>query len=222
MTRLGVHPSASWLSDQATTYRRMLEQWVKLREDDEKSSPLVAFVLEDDAPSHKHERLSYRRLKENHMHKARFLEQQCIQSNVRFWLARMSSSVDSSGDGASESNFKLDRISELDGTQVVEGIVLIDKEDVVDIDSFKSRIECGEANDSDYAEQDSASEDTIHHFKDWVCYLSASAIVLSGQEHLKPKIFHIPRFFAYRSFAAQKIKLCQHALLMLDVLVLWS
>ena len=143
MTRLGVHPSASWLSDQATTYQRMLEQWVKLRENDGKSSPLVAFILEDEAPSHEHKRLSYGRLKENHMHKARFLEQQCIQSNVCFWLARMSSSVDSSGDGASESNFKLDRISELDGTQVVEGIIRIDKEDVVDIDSFKSRIECG-------------------------------------------------------------------------------
>lgn len=220
MTRYGEHPSASWLSHQATTYQRMLEQWVKLRENDGKSSPLVAFILEDEPPSHKHERLSYGRLKENHTHKARFLEQQCIQSKVCFWLARMSSSVDSSGHGASESNFKLDRISELDGTQVVEGIVLIDKEDVVDIDGFKSRIECGEANDSDYAEQDPASEDNIHHFKDWVCYLSASTIILSGQEYLKPKIFHVTRLFAYRRFAAQRIGLWQHALLMLDILVL--
>ena len=217
MTRLGVHPSTSWLLDQATTYQRMLEQWVKLRENDGKSSPLVAFILEDEAPSHEHKRLSYGRLKEDHMHKARFLEQQCIQSNVCFWLARMSSSVDSSGDGASESNFKLDRISELDGTQIVEGIVRIDKEDVVDIDSFKSRIECGEANDSDYAEQDSASEDTVYHFKDWVYYLSASAIILSGQKYLNPKIFHVTRVFAYRRFAAQRIRLWQHALLVLDL-----
>ena len=220
MTRLGVHPSASWLLDQATTYQRMLEQWVSLRENNGDASPLVAFILEDEAPSHKHERLSCGRLKENHTHKARFLQQQCIQSNVCFWLARMSSSVDSNGHGASESNFKLDRISELDGTQVVEGTVLIDKEDVVDIDSFKSRIECGEANDSDYAEQDSASEDTIHHFKDWVCYLSASTIILSGQKYLKPKIFYVTRVFAYRSFVAQTFRHCQHALLMLDILVL--
>lgn len=198
----------------------MLEQWVKLRENDGKSSPLVAFILEDEAPSHQHERLSYGRLKENHAYKARFLEQQCIQSNVCFWLARMSSSVDSSGHNASKGTFKLGRISTLDGTQVVEGTVLIDKEDVVDIDSFKSRIECGDANDSDYAEQDSASEDTIHHFKDWVCYLSASTIILSRQKHLKPKIFHVTRVFAHSSFAAQRIRLCQHALPMLVILVL--
>ena len=189
LTPLGEHPSASWLSDQATTYQRMLEQWAKLRENDGKTSPLVAFILEDEEPNYKHDRLSYRLLKENHTHKARFLEQQCIESNVCFWLARMSSSVDSSGYGASKSNFKLDRISELDGTEVVKGIVSIDKEDVVDIDSFKSRVTCREANDSDYAEQDSESEGTIHHFKDWVCYVSGSTTIFSVQKHLKPKKF---------------------------------
>ena len=196
MTQHGVHPSASWLSDQATTYQRMLEQWVKLRENDGKTSPLVAFILEDEQPNYNYDRLSYRLLKGDHEHKASFLEQRCIESNVCFWLARMSSSVDSSGYGLSKGSFKLDRISQLDGTEVVKGIVPIDKEDVVDIDSFRSRVTCGEANDSDYAEQDSESEDTKYHFKDWVCYRSASTIIFSAQKHLKPKNFHVQQVIA--------------------------
>ena len=216
MTQIGVNPSASWLSGKATTYQSMLKQWSRLREDDGNASPIVAFILEGEERNHKHERLSYGRLIEDHTYKAAFLQQQCVESNVCFWLARMSSSVDGSGYGTSEGIFKLDRISEIDGTEVVEGSVLIDKKDVVHIDSF----ECRNGNDSDYAEQDSESEDTISHFKDWVCYLS-TPIILPGQKHMKSRTFDLAQVFAYRGVAAQRIRLCLHVQPMLDMLGFW-
>lgn len=86
----------------------MLKQWSRLREDDGNASPIVAFILEGEERNLKHERLSYEMLNENHTYKVGFLQQQCTESNVCFWLARMSSSVDRSGYGTSESNFKLD------------------------------------------------------------------------------------------------------------------
>ena len=204
MTPLGMHPSASWLSNQATEYRSLLEQWFRSRENNGNFSPLVAFILddEDEDADYKHPRISCERLSEDHTYKARFLQQQCIESNVCFWLARMSSSVDS-GYGASTSIFELDTISELDGTVIVKETVLIDKEDVVGLHTFERR----EANDSDYSEQDSESENTTNHFKDWVCYLSSSTLILYAQERSKPRISHLEQVFAHRGFAAQRIRL---------------
>ena len=76
----------------------MLEQWSRLRENDGNSSPLVAFILEDEGRDYKHGRLSYEQLNKYHTHKARFLQQQCIETRVCFWLARMSTSFDSRDD----------------------------------------------------------------------------------------------------------------------------
>ena len=178
MTQLGAHPSASSLSDEAARYRSRLEQWSRLREYDGNPDPLVTFILKDEERDYKNGRMCYGRLNENHMFKANFLQQQCIESKVCFWLARMSSCVDRSRYGASESIFMLDEVSELDGTEVMLASMPVNERDVVEIKSFKRR----EANDSDHAERDSDPDNSIYHFKDWVCYFSASTISSSRRE----------------------------------------
>ena len=202
LTKLGVNLSASARSEEATAYQSMLEQWSRLREDVGNSKPLVVYILGDKERDYKYGRLNYDRLNENHRHQAKYLKQQCLESKVCFWLARMSSSIDSSGSLASESIFELDNISELDGTEVLERNVSIDEEDIVEISSLK----CREANDSDYAEQNWENKDTIYHIKDWVCYISASNTILSGQRNSTPRIFHVARVFAYKRFAVQRIQ----------------
>ena len=173
MIELGVNPSASWLSDQATIYQSMLEQWSRLRENDGNPNPLVTFVLKDKERDYSYGRLCYGRLNENHTFKAKFLQQQCIESKVCFWLARMSSSVDSSRYGASERTFELDEISEIDGTEITKAIISVDKKDIVEIDSFK----CREANDGAYAERNSDADNVTYYFENWVCYVSASTTI---------------------------------------------
>ena len=195
--------SASALSEEAEEYQSMLKQWSRLRENVGKSNPVVAYVLGDSDRDYKYGRLSYGRLNENHRHKAEYLKQQCLKSKVCFWLARMSSAVDSSGHGASESMFDLDNISELDGTEVLQRNVSIDIEDVVEISSFK----CREANDSDYAERSSEFDDGLCHFKDWVSYISASTNIFFRQRNSNPRIFHVARLLAYRGLAAQRIRI---------------
>ena len=202
LAKRGVNVSASALSQEAAAYQSMLEQWSRLRENIGNSNPLVAYILEDKEGDYKYGRLSYGRLNENHRQKAKYLKQQCLESKVCFWLARMSSSVDSSGHGASESIFEVDNISELDGAEVLEGNVFIDIEDVVQIDSFN----CREANDSDYEERSSEFDDDLYHFKDWVCYVSASTVILSRQMNSTRRMFHVARLFAYGAFAAQRIR----------------
>ncbi|KAK0513137.1 hypothetical protein JMJ35_004123 [Cladonia borealis] len=165
LTQLGVNLSAFAISEEANAYQSMLEQWSRLREDVGNSNPLVAYILEDKEQDYKHGPLSYGRLNENHRQKAKYLKQQCLESKVCFWLARMFSSVDSRG--YAESIFELGNISELDGTEVLEGNVYIDKEDVVEIGSFN----CREENDSDYGERSSEYDDGLYHFKDWVFLL---------------------------------------------------
>ena len=184
MNQLRQNPSASALLDQDTAYQRVLEHWSGLRETRGNLNPLVTYILKDDEGEYKHLRLFYDTLRRNHRHKAQFLQQQCIKSKVCFWLARLSSSIDSSRHGASEPIFQLDKITELDGTSVVQGTVTIGKEDIVDPGSF----ECRKPYDSDSAEVDSASGDNVYHFKDRVCCISASTIILSS----RPRRFSLP------------------------------
>ena len=184
--------SASARSEEATAYQSRLEQWSRLRERVGKSKPLVVYILVDKERDYRYGRSSYGRLNENHRHKANYLKQQCLESKVCFWLARMSSSIDSSGSVASENIIELDDISELDGTEVLQRNVTIDEEDVVEIGSLRNR----EANDSDYAEQSSEYDDNIHHIKDWVSCISAFTTIPSGQRDSTPRIFHLARVFA--------------------------
>ena len=193
LTKLGVNLSAYALSQEAAAYQSMLEEWSRLRENLGNSNPLVAYILEDKEGDYKYGRLSYDILNENHEQKAKYLKQQCLESKVCFWLARMSSSVDRSGHGASESLFELDNISELDGTEVLEGNVSIHIDDVVQIDSFK----CREANDSDYEERSSEFDDGLYHFKDWVCYVSASTTIITRPKEPTLNIFPVAQVFAY-------------------------
>ena len=179
------------LLEYATAYQRMLEQWSRLRETRGNPNPLVMYILEDEEGDYKSLRLSYETLKQNHKYKAKFLHQQCIKSKICFWLARLSSSIDSSRYGASEPIFQLDKITELDGTVVVRGSVTIGKEDVVETDSF----ECREAYDSDSAGGNSTSGENVYHCKDRVCSGSASTAILYRHPRILPLSFY-PRLSA--------------------------
>ena len=199
MDQLMQKPSAATLLDEATTYQRTLEQWSRLRENRGHSNPLIIYILKDKEGYYKHLRLFYDTLKQIHRYKAQFLQQQCIKSKICFWLARMSSSIHDRSDGASELNFQLDKITELDGTPVVQGTVTIGREDIVEINSFELR----EANN------DSASSDNVYHFKDRVCYVSASTTILSS----RPRRLSLPSRPTLSALSAAQSGFCKLTLL---------
>ena len=157
-------PSASAILDEATAYQRMLEQWSELRENRGLSNPLVFYNLENNEGDYGEPQLSYDALRQGHRHKAKFLQQQCIKSKVCLWLARLSSSIDTSRIGGPEPIFQLDRITKLDGTTVVNGTITIGKEDIVELDSFERR----GAYQGDLAER-SVYGGNLYRFKDKVC-----------------------------------------------------
>ena len=158
------NPSASALLDEATAYQRMLEQWSGLREDRGLSNPLVFYILDDDERGYVEPGLSFDALRQSHWHKAKFLQQQCIKSKVCLWLARLSSSIDTSRIGGPEPMFQLDGITKFDGTVVVNGNITIGKEDVLELDSFERR----GAFQGDLAER-SVYGGNLYRFKDKVC-----------------------------------------------------
>ena len=158
------YPSASAILDEATAYQRMLEQWSELRENRGLSNPLVFYNLENNEGDYGEPRLSYDALRQGHRLKAKFLQQQCIKSKVCLWLARLSSSIDTSRIGGPEPIFQLDRITKLDGTIVVNGTITIGKEDIVELDSFERR----GAYQGDLAER-SVYGGNLYRFKDKVC-----------------------------------------------------
>ena len=193
VTQLREKPSASALLDQATAFQSILEQWSRLRENHGNSNPLVTYILEDEEAGDKSLQLCDEIQTGIHKHRAKFLQQQCIKNKVCFWLARLSSTIDRRYYGAAEPIFKLDEITELDGTVVMRERITIEKEDIVEINSF----DCREASD---AEKYWEIDDTCNHFKDRVCYILTYTTILSG---IKIDDWNIPwsRSIAYRGFA---------------------